>query len=153
MLEAKAEPGSLVLPSEQWVRLWMDEIVARDLYTELDGMTRRPIFNNIGKAEVHHREMIEALLTSAGIEIPDAPEAGNYPVNDLQAFYTEKLTSGKESELAAFKSGEAFELQDIAELEAALQTEGLSDAEKNLLTALVAASKRHLAAFQHKLGK
>lgn len=148
----EAAPGTLVIPAEQWTRLWLDEIVAHDLYTALDKMTRKPIFQNISKAEMHHRTMIEALLTSAGIELPDAPKAGDYPDPELQNFYAEKLTSGSASETGAFKSGEAFEIQDISELEAALQTEGISEAETQVLTALRDASQRHLNAFQRQLG-
>jgi hypothetical protein len=129
----------------------MDEIVAKDLYTELDAMTRKPIFQNISKSEARHREMIEGLLTSAGIELPEAPEAGDYPDPELQKAYSEKRTSGKTSERAAFEAGEAFEKQDIAELQAALKTEGISEAETKLLNALIQASHHHLSAFQRQL--
>lgn len=43
--------------------------------------------------------MIESLLTSAGVELPDTPEAGIYPDEELQAFYNEMLKAGKQSEL------------------------------------------------------
>jgi len=149
--EIKAEEGTLIIPVEQWKRLWMDEIVARDLYTELDSMTRKPIFQNISRSEVRHREMIEGLLTSAGVELPEAPKAGEYPDPELQDVYNTHLASGRTSEKAAFEAGEAFEKQDISELEAALQTEGISESETKLLQALIQASHRHLSAFQRQL--
>jgi hypothetical protein len=152
-LPVSAEPGSLVLPVAQWERLWMDEIVAHDLYTQLDEKTQKRIFQNIKQSELHHREMIAALLTSAGHTLPETPEAGKYPDPELQKLYTEKVKQGMESESDAFKSGEQFEILDIAELEAALKTEGLSEPEIQVLTALRDASKRHLSAFQRQLGK
>lgn len=150
-LPVSAEAGNLVLPVAQWERLWMDEIVAHDLYTQLDQKTQKRIFQNIKQSEMHHREMIAALLTSAGHTLPKTPEAGNYPDPELQKLYTENIKQGMVSETDAFKAGERFEILDIAELEAALKTEGLSEPEKQVLTALRDASKRHLAAFQRQL--
>ncbi|MGA0369182.1 MAG: DUF2202 domain-containing protein [Kiritimatiellia bacterium] len=150
-LPAKAE--KLGLPVEQWERLWMDEIVAHDLYGQLDAQTRKPVFRNIGRSETHHREMIAGLLEAAGHPLPEAPEAGAYPDAELQKLYTQLLARGMKSENDAFKVGEEFEILDIAELEAALKTGGLSEAEIQVLTALRDASKRHLSAFQRQLNR
>jgi len=139
------------MPREAWVRLWTDELAARDLYAALDAQTTRPVFKNIGRAEVHHRDTIASLLTSAGHGMPSEPEAGAYEDPEILQVYNDLLAQGQKGELEAFKAGAAFEELDISELERELAREELSDAERQVLTALRDASVRHLTAFRRQI--
>ena len=141
----------LKMPRDAWVRLWTDEIAARDLYAALDEQTRRPVFQNIGRAEVHHRDTIASLLTAAGYELPQEPAPGAYEAEEIRQVYADLLQQGQQSELDAFKAGAAFEELDITELERELAREALSDVERQVLTALRDASVRHLRAFRRQI--
>jgi hypothetical protein len=141
----------LTLPKEAWIRLWMDELAARDLYAALEPQTTRPVFNNIGRAEVRHRDMIASLLQAAGETVPEEPEAGAYPDKEITSVYTALLNQGQISELEAFKAGAAFEELDISELEREMARESLSEQERQLLTSLRDASVRHLRAFRRQI--
>lgn len=141
----------LKMPREAWVRLWTDEIAARDLYAALDAQTRRRVFQNIGRAEVHHRDTIASLLSAAGHEVPEEPAAGAYADEEIRQVYADLLKQGQQSELDAFKAGAAFEELDITELERELAREELSEVERQVLTALRDASVRHLRAFRRQI--
>jgi hypothetical protein len=39
----------LKMPVADWLRLWTDELAARDLYAQLDAQTQRRVFQNIGR--------------------------------------------------------------------------------------------------------
>lgn len=145
------EKIELKMPQEAWIRLWADELAARDLYAELDQQTRRPIFQNIGRAEVHHRDMIVELLKLGGVEVPAEPKAGAYGDAEIDQVYAELLALGQQGELEAFRAGAAFEELDITELEREMAREELSDPERQLLTALRDASVRHLRAFRRQI--
>jgi len=141
----------LKLPKEAWMRLWMDELAARDLYAALDKQTQRRVFQNIGRAEVRHRDIIASLLQSAGHAVPEEPRAGEYPDADMVEVYKKLLAKGQESELGAFQAGAAFEELDILELETELAKPGLHQQEVEVLTALRDASVRHLRAFRRQI--
>jgi len=141
----------LKLPKEIWMRLWMDELAARDLYAALDKQTQRRVFQNIGRAEVRHRDIIASLLQSGGHAVPEEPKAGEYPDADMVDVYQKLLAKGQESELGAFQAGAAFEELDILELETELAKPGLHQQEVDVLTALRDASVRHLRAFRRQI--
>ena len=141
----------LKLPKETWMRLWMDELAARDLYAALDEQTQRRVFQNIGRAEVRHRDIIASLLQSGGHTVPEEPRAGEYPDADMVDVYQKLLAKGQESELAAFQAGAAFEELDILELETELAKPGLHQQEVRVLMALRDASVRHLRAFRRQI--
>ncbi|MEX2607601.1 MAG: DUF2202 domain-containing protein [Kiritimatiellia bacterium] len=146
-----ADKIELKMPKEAWIRLWADELAARDLYAELDQQTQRPVFQNIGLAEVHHRELIVGLLKMGGVDIPEELKAGTYGDPEIDKVYAELLALGRQGELDAFRAGAAFEELDITELEREMAREDLSDPERQLLTALRDASVRHLQAFRRQI--
>jgi hypothetical protein len=148
---AEGEAVELKMPKEAWLRLWTDELAARDLYAALDAQTTRPVFQNIGRSETHHRDTIAALLKAAGHEMPAEPKPGAYGDPEIQKVYTDLLAQGSKGELEAFQAGAAFEELDISELERELAREELSEAERQVLTALRDASVRHLTAFRRQI--
>lgn len=151
VVAGEEEAVVLSMPAEAWLRLWTDEIAARDLYAALDGQTQRRVFENIGRAEVHHRDMIAGLLKRGGHAVPEEPGPGAYGDAEIEAVYAELLAQGGQGELQAFQAGAAFEELDITELERELGREELSDVERQLLTALRDASVRHLRAFRRQI--
>jgi hypothetical protein len=151
LTSGEGETVALKMPVEAWVRLWTDELAARDLYAALDAQTTRRVFQNIGRSEVHHRDTIANLLIAAGHEVPAEPEAGAYADEEIKAVFAALLEQGQKSELDAFKAGAAFEELDITELEREMAREELSDTERQVLTALRDASVRHLSAFRRQI--
>ena len=147
----KDEKIDLKMPEAAWIRLWADELAARDLYAKLDQQTRRPVFQNIGRAEVRHRDLIVDLLKMGGVDVPGELKAGAYGDAEIDKVYAELLALGRQGEMEAFRAGAAFEELDITELEREMAREELSDSERRLLTALRNASVRHLRAFRRQI--
>jgi hypothetical protein len=125
-----------------------EERMARDLYRLLARTYRVRVFGNIAASEQAHFTAVGTLLTAYGIDDPSAGlPAGTYADPTLQTLYDQLRARGLTSLAAAYQVGATVERRDIADLEASLADLDQADI-RRVLTRLVAASQRHLAAFE-----
>lgn len=127
-----------------------EERLARDLYTALEGKHGdgvRP-FAHIKLSEQQHFEAVGTLLSRFGIEDPSVGlAAGDYRYDELDEMYKTLLGQGEASLAAAYQAGVTFETNDIAGLKKAIE-ESPEASVDDVLTNLLTASERHLAAFE-----
>lgn len=131
------------------VRLYEDEILAHDLYTELasshpDLMPLR----NIPRSESVHRKVMEGILKARGIAIPKPPDGRKFATEGLDETFNRWLTEGRKSAKDACRVGVRLEEHDIAELRAAAKS---TPALAATLSNLERASENHLRAFHRNL--
>jgi hypothetical protein len=126
-----------------------EERMARDLYATLaDRYDDAAPFAMITRSEQQHFDSVGRLLDRYKIADPalDA-KAGSYADPALQKLYDQWLEQGQTSRSAAYDVGVALEQRDIADLEKTLATVDQTDV-RHVFTALLNASRHHLAAFQ-----
>lgn len=126
-----------------------EERMARDLYATLaDRYDGAAPFAMITRSEQQHFDSVGRLLDRYKIADPaqDA-KAGSYADPTLQKLYDQWLEQGQTSRSAAYDVGVALEQRDIADLEKTLATVDQTDV-RQVFTALLNASRHHLAAFQ-----
>ena len=131
------------------IRLYEDEILAHDLYTELarshpDLMPLR----NIPRSESVHRNVMEGVLKARGIAIPNPPDGRKFATEGLDETFNQWLTEGRKSAKDACRVGVRLEEHDIAELRAAAKA---TPALAATLSNLERASGNHLRAFHRNL--
>ena len=112
-----------------------DEYMAQASYTAImdEYGTVRP-FSSIAKAEATHIALLLPLFETYGVSIPE---------NDAK----ERITLPA-SLAASFDAGVAGEIENISIYEQFLQTEDLPDDVRSVFERLIAASEKHLAAFE-----
>ena len=126
-----------------------EERMARDLYAALaDKYDGAMPFAMITRSEQRHFDAVGALLDRYGVSDPSkGAQAGSYADPTLQKLYDQWLKRGQTSVSAAYDVGVELEQRDIADLEKTLTTTSQSDV-RQVFTALLNASRHHLAAFQ-----
>jgi hypothetical protein len=126
-----------------------EERMARDLYQALaDKYDDALPFSMIVRSEQRHFDMVGALLDRYDVADPAAEKlAGSYADPTLQKLYDGWLADGSKSLDAAYDVGIALEKRDIADLEDTLESVTQADV-RQVLTALLNASRHHLAAFE-----
>jgi hypothetical protein len=125
-----------------------EEKLAHDLYTAFAERHDARIFERIAAAETHHLTAVRTLLDRYDVTDPttDKP-AGEFADPAVQATYDRLLKQGEESLSGALAAGRTVETEDIAALSRALP--GLTAPDTlQVYTNLLAASERHLAAFE-----
>jgi hypothetical protein len=131
------------------VAMAQEEKTAQDLYAAFAGQYDAVVFDRIAAAEARHLAVVRTLLTRYGVADPTAGRAaGQFSDTAVQATYDKLLAQGKTGRAAALRAGVTVEQTDIADLTAAL--DGLTAPDvTQVYTQLRAASRHHLAAFQH----
>ena len=146
--ECAAAMGDLTEEQEaDLANMVQEEKLAYDLYTAFAEQTGVRVFERIAQSEAKHMAAVRTLLERYGLEDPTATlDAGEFVDAGLAARYGELLAQGSVSLEEALAVGRAVEIDDIAELDAAL--DGLTAADvARVYENLRAASERHLAAF------
>lgn len=126
-----------------------EEKLARDVYLAMDDLWDANVFANIAASEQRHMDALGRIITLYGLEDPVGDNAlGVFNDPDLTALYNDLITQGSVSLSEALKVGVRVEQVDIEDLEKALTMEGLPTTVRRVFTNLLAASRRHLAAFE-----
>ena len=98
-----------------------EEKVASDLYRAFAARYPSGVWDNIAAAEASHLAAVRTLLARYGVADPTAGRADrSFASAAAQALYDRLLATGSANEAAAFGVGRTVELDDIAELDAAL---------------------------------
>lgn len=131
------------------IRLYEDEMLAHDLYTELGKVHQELMpLQNIPRSESVHQSVMAGILKSRGIALPQPPAGRKFASDGLDETYAKWLEEGRESPLAACRVGVRLEEYDIAELRAAAKSVPEISA---TLANLERASGNHLRAFYRNL--
>ena len=135
-----AEEATLVFLREE-------EKLARDVYLSLGAVWNEPIFENIAVSEQRHMDTLLSKLELFNVEDPvPSDDIGAFANQQLAARFSQLVSDGLVSVLAAYESGALIEETDIRDL-------GLAIAETdkptlvNAYENLQAASRNHLRAF------
>lgn len=128
-----------------------EEKLAHDLYTAFAARYDVRIFERIASAETQHLTAVRTLLDRYDVTDPTAGKrAGEYTDPAVQATYDRLLKQGEDSLAGALTAGRTVETDDIAALNKALSGLTAPDT-RQVYTNLLAASQRHLTAFEHWL--
>ncbi|PWI14439.1 rubrerythrin family protein [Streptomyces sp. Act143] len=126
-----------------------EEKLAHDLYTAFAARYDVRVFERIAAAETSHLTAVRTLLDRYDVTDPTAGKpAGEFTDPAVQATYDRLLKQGEDSLSGALKAGRTVETEDIAALTKALSGLTAPDT-RQVYTNLLAASERHLAAFEH----
>ncbi|MFI0508367.1 DUF2202 domain-containing protein [Streptomyces sp. WSLK1-5] len=126
-----------------------EEKLAHDLYTALAARYDVRVFERIATAETQHLTAVRTLLDRYDVTDPTAAKpAGEFTDPAVQATYDRLLKQGEDSLSGALEVGRTVETDDIAALNKALSGLTAPDA-RQVYTSLLAASERHLTAFEH----
>ncbi len=141
---SETERASLIFMREE-------EKLARDVYTTLYETWQLHIFSNIAQSEQTHTEAVRQLLVKYEIADPVTDDTvGVFTDDTLQALYTELITTGNASEVAALRVGALIEDLDIADLEKTL-TETDNQDITTVYENLARGSRNHLRSFVRQL--
>ncbi|WP_020133856.1 ferritin-like domain-containing protein [Streptomyces sp. 351MFTsu5.1] len=128
-----------------------EEKLAHDLYTAFAERYDVRVFQRIATAETQHLSALRTLLDRYEITDPTAGQsAGDFTDPAVQATYDRLLKQGEDSLTGALTAGRTVEKDDIAALTKALSGLTAPDT-RQVYTNLLAASERHLTAFEHWL--
>ena len=132
--------------------LTAEEKLAHDVYTTLGETWEARQFDRIADSETQHLEAWRTVLSDKGLSDPTAGDPlGEFDDPDLQAMYEDLVARGLTSLAEAAQVGIDIEQMDIVELSAALESAD-DPAVSKVLTDQLAASERHLAAFERLAG-
>lgn len=141
---SEAEVNGLLLMREE-------EKLARDVYQTLYDTWNLPIFANIAQSEQTHTEAVRDLLEKYGLTDPATNDTvGSFTNEALQKLYTELVTQGETSEVAALKVGATIEDLDIKDLQDHLSLTDNQDI-KLVYENLARGSRNHLRSFTKQL--
>lgn len=125
-----------------------EEKLAHDLYTAFAERYDVRVFQRIAEAETQHLTAVRTLLDRYDVTDPTAHKAaGEFTEPAVRATYDRLLKQGEDSLTGALTVGRTVETDDIAALTKALSGLTAPDT-RQVYTNLLAASERHLAAFE-----
>lgn len=128
-----------------------EEKLARDVYITLNTKWNATVFSNISSAEQTHMDAVLMLLKKYNITDPVGTNGmGVFTNQTLQAIYTQLVTQGNTSVLAAYKTGATIEDLDIFDLKTALVKTDNQDI-KLVYDNLNRGSRNHLRAFYRNI--
>ncbi|MFJ9633957.1 DUF2202 domain-containing protein [Streptomyces sp. NPDC101175] len=147
---ALAEQGTLTAAQKATLASMADEEkLAHDLYTAFADRYDVRVFERIASAETQHLSAVRTLLDRYDVTDPTAGRsAGEFTDPGVQATYGRLLKQGEVSLSGALEAGRTVEADDIAALNKALSGLTAPDT-RQVYTNLLAASERHLTAFEH----
>jgi hypothetical protein len=125
-----------------------EEKLAGDLYAAFADRYDAAVFAHIGRAEDQHLAAVRVLLGRYDVPDPTTGKAaGRFSDPAVQATYDRLLAQGLRSLDAALDVGRSVEQTDVADLRSA--SSGLTAPDvRQVYSRLLAASERHLAAFE-----
>lgn len=145
-----AVPGATISKdvTKMLTLLVQDEKLARDVYNLAAAKYPDRVFSNIAGSEATHLAAVRRLLKRYGVADPTAGgKAGAFPDRDVQGLYDQLAAQVRSGRDAAVQAGIVVEKADIADLQKLLAMTAPADV-KTVMGSLLAASERHLAAFQ-----
>lgn len=147
---APAEQGTLTATQKATLAgMAEEEKLAHDLYTAFAARYDVRVFERIAAAETQHLTAVRTVLDRYDVTDPTAGKpAGEFTDPAVQANYDRLLKQGEDSLTGALKAGRTVETDDIAALTKALSGLTAPDT-RQVYTNLLAASERHLTAFEH----
>ncbi|PWI12708.1 rubrerythrin family protein [Streptomyces sp. Act143] len=147
---ALAEQGTLTAAQKATLAsMAEEEKLAHDLYAAFAERYDVRVFERIAAAETQHLTAVRTLLDRYDIADPTADrQTGEFTDPAVQATHDRLLKQGDDSLRAALKTGRTVETDDIAALTRALSGLTAPDT-RQVYTHLLAASERHLTAFEH----
>ncbi len=128
-----------------------EEKMARDLYLDLYGKEKLPIFLKIAKSEQNHMDAIKILIDRYGLQDPVQEERGSFTNQTIRALYDELTEIGKRSLEDAMGAGANVEEISILHLEEQIDNTDREDmivAYEGLLTG----SRKHLRSYVRSMG-
>lgn len=128
-----------------------EEKLAHDVYVALFEKWGVRIFENISLSEQRHTEAIKLLLDKYSQEDPASVESGIFNNEDLQNLYTELVSLGDDSLIAALKVGAAIEEIDIIDIQQAIDDKINNEDITIVYENLKSGSGNHLRAFVRNL--
>ncbi|MFZ1248990.1 MAG: DUF2202 domain-containing protein [Candidatus Saccharimonadales bacterium] len=137
---------------EMLLYLIEEEKLAHDTYATLYDAFGANVFGNILKSETSHQSQVLTLLQAASISDPRSSERGVFIDQELQIFYNELVSKGKQNIQEAYKAGVAIEEKDIADISKQLET-ATDPSVISTLGRLRNASENHLRAFNRQLSR
>lgn len=134
----------------KWLKFMREEEkLARDVYRFLYERWNFSVFDRIGASEQTHFATVGALLTRYNVPDPAIDAPGVFADERLATLYAELTAKGGASLRGAIEVGILIEQKDIADLDAAMQTNKLDI--KRVYNNLMTASFNHLDAFETSL--
>lgn len=128
--------------------LVQDEKLARDVYNLAASRYPDRVFSNIASSESTHLAAVRVLLKRYDVPDPTSGgKAGVFPDHEVQALYDQLASQVRSGRDAAVQAGIVVENTDIADLHKLLSMTAPADV-RTVMGNLLAASERHLAAFQ-----
>lgn len=127
-----------------------EEKLARDVYAALNVKWSTPIFSRISKAENNHMNAIIGLLSYYGSPDTLVAAAGIFQNADIQALYTDLVTTGTLTLEEGYTVGALIEEMDINDI----QESSLVTSNENILLVfenLERGSRNHLRSFNRQL--
>jgi hypothetical protein len=143
--------ATLTAEEAQWItQIRVDEKLARDTYLKLYSMWGLPVFYNIAQSEQKHMDAVLTLIDKYNLVDPvKGLGVGEFPP-DIQPVFDGLLEDGSQGLVEALEVGVYIEELDIADLTNALLVVQKADI-RNVFNNLLAASLKHLAAFESHL--
>jgi len=150
----KTQTNTLTSDEVYWLKyIREEEKLARDVYIYLYNQWGSSIFSNIAASEQTHMDKVKGPLDKYGIADPaEGNGLGEFDNEDLQDLYTQLITDGSASEVAAFNVGVFIEETDIDDLQKGIDATTHRDI-RTVYTNLMQGSYNHLAAFESQLAK
>lgn len=126
--------------------IFEEEKMARDVYRYLFEKWGANVFSNIILSEQTHKDAMEQLLNTYGVEYTDNDITGEFVNEEIQNLYDGLTATGDESLVAALNVGmfiEDFDIDDLSESMTFFENKDVT----TVLTNLIKGSKNHLKAF------
>ncbi|MCH9737944.1 MAG: DUF2202 domain-containing protein [Actinomycetia bacterium] len=128
-----------------------EEKLAHDVYVTLGDEYGLRVFTNIARSETQHQSAVARLLDKYGIKNPTlGDKVGVFDDPKLQKLYDDSVAKGMLSLQDALEVGVLVEETDIADLKEIIAGNEPAAVDR-VLTNLLNASYKHLAAFERQL--
>ena len=128
-----------------------EEKLAHDVYVTLGDEYGLRVFTNIARSETQHQSAVARLLDKYGIKNPTlGDKVGVFGYPKLQKLYDDLVAKGMLSLQDALEVGVLVEETDIADLKEVIAGNEPAAVDR-VLTNLLNASYKHLAAFERQL--
>ena len=147
--QSDVPPGQLTeAERDGLIHMRLEEKVARDVYIVFGNIYNHRVFLTIQTSEQRHMDAMKRLLDKYNVEDPvTSDEVGVFSDPEFQQLYDEFILQGQISLHDALLAGKAIEELDMTDLEYQLTFVDNPDIIR-VYTNLLAASQRHLTAFQ-----
>lgn len=133
-----------------YMDLWEEEKLARDVYTMMSRKYDSNIFYNIKSSEDRHMSQVETLLKLKNLPIPNyRNQIGVFQTVKYQDLFLSLVKKGNSSFHDAVEVGIYIEVVDIKDLDVLIKN-AESELERNILNSLRAGSENHLNAFERQ---